>query len=198
MSCRTNSVTKLTRCSTTFYVFGLDMIDHSLFVSSRVVTTLTLPRARVVLVHQLRYFTVQIIYRLTMISRFMYHKRVSCVAKLWTYGTRETFSIYVFGLNMGLDMWYLFRAVIALGALPLVLYIFKHHTFHHVVQLIIKWRTLIKRISLFQCRLLFRTGSILCHVSYTCETLKNYWLDRTDGKHRTETQLTECAWILHV
>lgn len=138
MSRRTNSATKLARCSTTFYMFRLNMIDHSLFVSSRVVTTLTLPRSRVVLVHQLRYFTVQIIYILAMVSRFMDHERVSCVAKLGTYGTRETFSIYVLGLNMGLDMRYLFRTVIAFRALPLVFHIFKHHTFHHVIQLIIK------------------------------------------------------------
>lgn len=138
MSCRTNSATKLTSRPSTFNMLRLYMINHSLLVSSGIITSLTLPRTRVVLVHQSTYLPVQIIYILTMISWFVDHERVSSVAKLGTNGTRETLSIYVFGLNMSLDMWYLFRIIIAFRTLPLVFYIFEHHTLYQVIELIIK------------------------------------------------------------
>lgn len=137
----TNSSTVLTRGSSTFYMFGLNMIDHALFVSCRIVTALTLPSTRIVLVHQSKDFPVQTIYILTMVSGFVYHERISCIAKLCTNRTRETFSIYVLGLYMGLDMRNLFRIVTTLRTLPLIFFIFEHHTFDHVIQLIIKRRT---------------------------------------------------------
>ena len=68
-----------------------------------------------------------------MISRFVDHERIFRGTELCTNRTRETFSIYVFGLNMGLDMRCLFRAIVALGTLPLVLCIFEHHAFDHVI-----------------------------------------------------------------
>ena len=44
MSSWTSSATKLASCSSTNHMFRLNVIYHPLFVSSRIVTTLTLPR----------------------------------------------------------------------------------------------------------------------------------------------------------
>ena len=78
--------------------------------------------APVVLIYQSKYFTVQkiLIHINNDISRFVDHQRIFRGTELCTKRTRETFSIHVFGLDMDMDMWYLFRAIVELRALPLV------------------------------------------------------------------------------